>query len=40
MIFFLPKGSVERCQKTLHMQTIAVWSGKDSKENINEISPR
>jgi hypothetical protein len=36
MIIFLPKGrgGVERCQKALHMRTIAVWSGKDSKENV------
>jgi hypothetical protein len=36
MIIFLPKGQggVERCQKALHMRTIAVWSGKDSKENV------
>ncbi len=25
---------VERCQKALHMRKIAVWSGKDSKENV------
>jgi hypothetical protein len=36
MIIFLPKGQggVERCQKALNMRTIAVWSGKDSKENV------
>ena len=36
MIIFLPngQGGVERCQKALHMRTIAVWSGKDSKENV------
>ena len=36
MIVFLPKGQkgVERCQKAVHIRTIAVWSGKDSKENV------
>jgi hypothetical protein len=36
MIIFLPKGQdgVERCQKALHIRTVAVWSGKDSKENV------
>ena len=36
MIIFLPKGQkgVERCQQAVHIRTIAVWSGKDSKENV------
>jgi hypothetical protein len=36
MIIFLPKGQdgVDRCQKAVHIRTIAVWTGKDSKENV------
>jgi hypothetical protein len=36
MIIFLPKGQggVERYRKALHMRTITVWTGKDSKENV------
>jgi hypothetical protein len=36
MIIFLPKGQdgVDRCQKAVHMRTIAVWTGKDSTENV------
>ena len=36
MIVFLPKGQkgVERCQKAVHIRTVAVWSGKDSKDNV------
>ena len=36
MIIFLPKGQkgVERCQQAVHIRTVAVWSGKDSKENV------
>ena len=36
MIVFLPKGQVgvDRCQQAVHIRTIAVWTGKDSKENV------
>jgi hypothetical protein len=36
MIIFLPKGQagVDRSQKAVHIRTIAVWTGKDSKENV------
>jgi hypothetical protein len=36
MIVFLPKGQkgVERCQKAVHVSTVAVWTGKDSKDNV------
>ena len=36
MIIFMLKGKegVDRCQKAVHMRTIAVWAGKDSKENV------
>jgi len=36
MIIFLPKGQagVDRCQQAVHIRTIAVWTGKDSKENV------
>uniref|UniRef100_A0A7S0MB41 Uncharacterized protein n=1 Tax=Cryptomonas curvata TaxID=233186 RepID=A0A7S0MB41_9CRYP len=36
MIIFLPKGQdgVDRCQKAVHIRTIAMWTGKDSKENV------
>jgi len=36
MIVFLPKGQkgVERCQKAVHIRTVAVWTGKDSKDNV------
>ena len=35
MIIFMLKGQegVDRCQMAVHMRTIAVWAGKDSKEN-------
>jgi hypothetical protein len=36
MIIFLPKGQagVDRSQNAVHIRTIAVWTGKDSKENV------
>jgi hypothetical protein len=36
MMIFLLKGEagVDRCQKAVHHRTIAIWSGKDSKENV------
>jgi hypothetical protein len=36
MIIFLQKGQagVDRCQQAVHIRTIAVWTGKDSKENV------
>ncbi len=36
MMIFLLKGEagVNRCQKAVHHRTIAIWSGKDSKENV------
>jgi len=37
MIIFLPKGQagVDRCQQAVHIRTIAVWTGKDSRENVD-----
>ena len=36
MLVFIPKGKegVDRCQKAVHHRTIAIWAGKDSKENV------
>ena len=36
MLVFIPKGreGVDRCQKAVHHRTIAIWAGKDSKENV------
>ena len=36
MMIFMLKGAegVERCQKALHHRTIAIWAGKDSRENV------
>ena len=36
MMIFMLKGEegVDRCQKALHHRTIAIWAGKDSRENV------
>ena len=36
MMLFIPKGQagVDRCQSAVHIRTIAVWAGKDSKDNV------
>jgi len=38
MLVFIPKGreGVDRCQKAVHHRTIAIWAGKDSKENVQQ----
>ena len=38
MMIFIPKGrtGVDRCQSAVHIRTIAVWAGKDSKANVQK----
>ncbi len=39
MIIFLLKeqAGVDRCQQAVHIRTIAVWTGKDSKEKLENV---
>ena len=35
MLLIIPKeDGVDRCQKAVHMRTIGVWTGKDSRDNV------
>ena len=35
MLPIIPKeDGVDRCQKAVHMRTIGVWTGKDSRDNV------
>ena len=38
MMIFIPNGDmgVHRCQSAVHIRTIAVWAGKDSKANVQK----
>ena len=36
MLVIIPKGpaGVDRCQKAVHYRTIGIWTGKDSRDNV------
>jgi hypothetical protein len=36
MLIIIPKGQegVDRCQKAVYQRTIGVWTGKDSRDNV------
>ena len=36
MLLIIPKGSegVDRCQKAVYQRTVGIWTGKDSRDNV------
>ena len=42
MMLLLPKGEegMKRCQTAKHIRTLAVWTGKDTKDNVQNNMTR